>query len=673
MYATRLKLVLVVLGLGLVLVLASLLRIQVLQGARYHTEAERRLRHRPHYRPTIRGTIYDRNGVALARDTGAFDVAVYFPFIEMDEVFVRRLAGRWDSDTDEVHARVVRMWEELSRLTGIPRDELDRRAEVIRQRVEVIRRTVRDLHGRRVRVAEETYFSRGSIPHSIVYDVDLKTVGVIKSRADRFPGLVLQETRKREYPLGDVAPHVVGRLGEVSAEELGDGINARYPEGHLKRYWPGDPVGRAGVEQSCEDALRGSRGMYQKGIDGEYLENVDPVPGGDVHLTLDIALQSDVEDLLDRGPRGRVIGAAVVLDCATGEVLALASAPRYDVRYFTVDYEDLIRRTGRPLVHRAIAGQYPLGSVFKAVTATAALAEGAIDPRTFLTCDGVLDTAHPERFRCHVFLSHGYGHGSIPLRTAIQKSCNVYFYKVAMLLSRRDGRLDLACGADLLTQWARRMGLGEPTGIALPGEADGHLAVRDPRNLAVGQGELLVTPIQAAQLYGMVASDGRMPPLRLVREKAPAPGTPRLGPALDPGHMGVLRDAFASVVNEAGGTGYRNVHSDAVTIAGKTGTAQAGRGDDHAWFAGFAPADAPRIAFAVVVEHGGHGGEAAGPVARDIVLACKAHGYLDPPRIATEPRPTSSTTTGGPGGAEQGEPAPEPPPEPEKKPPQPVG
>ena len=649
MYATRLKLVLVVLGLGLALVLASLVRIQVIEGARYRTEAQRRLRHRPHYRPTIRGTIFDRNGVALARDTGAFDVAVYFPFIEMDPAFVARLAGRWGCAAEDVRVRVDRMWDELSRLTGIPGDELDRRCEVIRRRVDIIRRTVRDLHGRRIRVAEETYFSGGSIAHSIVYDVDLRIVGVVKSRPDEFPGLVLQPTRRREYPLGDVAPHVVGRMGEVTAEQLAGRVNDPYPKGHLKRYWPGDQIGRAGVELACEDILRGSRGVYQKAIDGAYLENVDPVAGRDVHLTLDVALQSDVEDLLDRGPSGRVVGAAVALDCTTGDVLALASAPRYDVRLFGVDYPDLVRRTDDPLVHRAIAGQYPLGSVFKAVTATAALEEGAITPRTFLTCDGVLDPSRPDRFRCHIFLNYGYGHGTIPLRVAIQKSCNVYFYRAAQRLSSLGGRFDLSRGRDLLVAWARRMGLGSETGLALPGEAAGRLRVRDPRNLAVGQGELLVTPIQAAQLYGLIASGGRMPPLRLIREKAPAPGTPRPGLHVNPAHMRTLRDAFDAVVNEPGGTGYRHVRTPEVRIAGKTGTAEAGRGEDHAWFAGFAPADAPRVAFAVIVEHGGHGGEAAGPIARDLVLACKAHGYLDPPKPSAPSRtvPAEPAPKGG--------------------------
>ncbi|HUU93057.1 MAG TPA: penicillin-binding transpeptidase domain-containing protein [Phycisphaerae bacterium] len=661
MYATRLKAVLLVIGLLFLLVLGSLLHIQVLEGGRYRREAEQRLKRPPGFRPTIRGTVYDRHGVAVARDTGAFDVAVYFPFIEMSESFVRRQAGRWHTEPDEVRRRVAEMWTEVARLTEVPPEELNRRAETVRQRVDVIRQSVREVHGRRIRVREETYGDRSSIPHAIVHDVDLKTVGVIKSRPEAFPGLTLLPTRKREYPHGDRAPHVIGRTGEVTAEELADsaGINAAYPKGHLKRYWPGDLMGRGGVEGACEDMLRGLRGMYQKGIEGNFLEDIDAVPGGDVHLTLDIALQGDVEDLLDNASRRRRCGAAVVLDCRTGEVLVLASAPRYDVRLFQVDFPDLVRRTDRPLVNRAIAGAYPLGSVFKAVTATAGLHEGAITPRTFLTCDGVLDHAHPERFRCHIFLSHGYGHGTIPLRTAIQKSCNVYFYQVAQLLCRdARGRMDLRLGRVRLQDWAERLGLGRPTGLGLPGEVAGRIDVNDPRNLAVGQGELQVTPLQAAQLYALVATDGRMPPLRIIREKAPPPDAVRPGLNLNPNHMTALRDAFAAVVNEPGGTGYQHAYLAEVPIAGKTGTAQAGAGDDHAWFVGFAPADRPRVAFSVIVEHGGHGGETAGPIARAIVEACKAHGYLDDASSA-------APATGGPPDS--------PPPPPAVKPPVPVG
>ncbi len=227
----------------------------------------------------------------------------------------------------------------------------------------------------------------------------------------------------------------------------------------------------------------------------------------------------------------------------------------------------------------------------------------------------------------------------------------MYFYQVAQLLSRdARGQMDLRLGRTRLQDWAERLGLGRPTGCGLPGEVAGRIDVNDPRNLAVGQGKLQVTPLQAAQLYGLVATDGRMPPLRIIREKAPAPDEVRPGLNLNHHYMTALRDAFAAVVNEPGGTGYGRATLPDVRIAGKTGTAQAGAGDDHAWFVGFAPADRPRVAFSVIVEHGGHGGETAGPIAREVVKACKAHGYLDeeggaapatgdPPADPPAPRP----------------------------------
>jgi len=657
MYATRLKAVLAVLA-GLVLfLLVGLFRLQVLRGKEYRNEAVEHLKRPPGFHPTIRGTIYDRNGIALAQDAGAFDVAIYFPFIEMDDEFVAQTAASWKISPDELRLRVHKMWPELAHLTNMPLAELERRAETIRQRVDVIRRTVAERHGRRITVREETYDLQTGMPHPLVQDIDPEAYQKISSRPGDFPGLVLLESRRREYLYGGVAPHVVGRLGEVSSDELNSddserNINAPYGPGHLKRYWPGDLVGRSGVEACSEDLLRGERGVCQTGLDGSSLEDIAPVPGRDIHLTLDIALQADVERLLDAPPAlpagTRISGAAVVLDCTTGEVLVLASAPRLNVNYYAADFPDLLRDPAGPLVHRAVAGRYPLGSIFKAVTATTALHEGAITPDTSLTCDGMLDPERPDRFRCHVYLSQGRGHGPIELHEAIKRSCNVFFYKVAELLSLDPvtHRRDLRRGRDVLTAWARRLGLGRATGIGLAGEADGSVKVDDPRNLAVGQGELLVTPLQAAQVYGLVATDGRMPPLTLIRER---PGNPSVRDdlrqrPLNPVYMQAIRDGFDAVVNEPGGTGYSTVRLEEVRIAGKTGTAQVGEGkDDHAWFVGYAPADHPRLAFSVIVEHGGHGGETAGPIAREIVKACLAHGYFGdrPATVITQPPPES--------------------------------
>ena len=178
-----------------------------------------------------------------------------------------------------------------------------------------------------------------------------------------------------------------------------------------------------------------------------------------------------------------------------------------------------------------------------------------------------------------------------------------------------------------LKAYAELLGLGRPTGIGFGGEPAGHLDEPDPRNLAVGQGSMLVSPLQVAQLYGLVATGGRMPPLSLIRER---PAAPRPDPGLNPHCVAILKDGLDAVVNEIGGTAHTTVYLPDIRIAGKTGTAEVGNGQEpHAWFAGYAPADNPRIAFAVIVEHGGHGGTAAGPIAREIVRMCQYHGYLD--------------------------------------------
>ena len=212
-----------VLGIGVLLLGGALVRIQVIQGARYRDEAEQRLRRPPGFHPTIRGTIYDRNGVAIGEDTGAFDVSIYYPFVAMDAEFVAQMARRWEVSEEEMRGRVRGMWSELSRLTKVPPEEFERRRETIVARVNGIRETVKRLHGWEVPVREETYGRSTSIPHALVNDVSPETVSVITARSEAFPGLVLEQTRKRAYPFGAVGPHIVGRLGEVPAEDLARG------------------------------------------------------------------------------------------------------------------------------------------------------------------------------------------------------------------------------------------------------------------------------------------------------------------------------------------------------------------------------------------------------------------------------------------------------------------
>jgi penicillin-binding protein 2 len=635
MYETRLRAVLVILGLALALLAAGLFQLQIVEGGRYRAEAQQRLIRSPGFYDTIRGPIYDRNGVCLARDAGAYDVAIYYPFIVMDDDFAARMARQWGVAPEEARGRVAGMWSRLASLTGVPETDLHDKADTIRERVKVIQDVVARYHGRPVDVAEAIYNDKTAVPHTLVADVDIVAASAIRARPEDFPGLKVVETARREYPQGGIAPHVIGRVGEVTREDLlgtaqRASVNASRDADDLKRYIPGDGIGRGGIENACEDILRGTRGMYLKGIQGDFQEDIQPVAGRDVHLTLDIALQADVEALLDRPPAGvgkdHVVGAAAVIDCRTGEVLVLATGPRYDPRAFrSVEAYNALRQDPEcPLINRAVHGVYPLGSVFKAVTTLAGLEEGVLKPSDTYTCQGVLDPSHRDRFKCDLLA----GHGTINLRTAIQKSCNVYFYHVAEALSRSPGGgSSLARGSAGLRAYAELLGLGRATGIGIGGEPAGQLDEPDARNLAIGQGSMLVTPLQTAQLYGMVATGGRMPALSLIRER---PSPPRQDPGINPRYIAILKDGLEAVVNEIGGTAHSTVYLPDIRIAGKTGTAQAGGGQEpHAWFAGYAPADNPRVAFAVIVENGGHGGTAAGPIVREIVRKCQFHGYLD--------------------------------------------
>jgi penicillin-binding protein 2 len=409
-----------------------------------------------------------------------------------------------------------------------------------------------------------------------------------------------------------LAAHVVGYLTEVNEKWVGkcpDGSEPADEAARLAAYRLGDLRGAAGLEASMEGRLRGVRGSVTRERSGRLLQRLDPVVGSDVTLTLDAAFQSEVEAFLGRPPNlptdcGVARGAAVVIDLRTGGILALASTPRFDPNTLADDYADLTAEgAGDPFVHRAIAARLSLGSIYKIIAATAALHEGLIDEGTTFYCQGCLDPRDPEHFRCLGI------HNEIALHDAMRKSCNVYFYHVGMLL-----------GSRRLTEWGRRFGLGSRCGLLLPGEGAGSLPDGiDPRNLAVGQGLLAVTPLQVARMAALVATNGRMNEIHIVQSPRAQP-VGRVELDLKPSLMAIVRRGLKGVVNEIGGTGYSSARSLLVEIAGKTGTAQSGLKDkDHSWFVGYAPADDPQIAFAVVLEHAGKGSTVAGPVARQIV------------------------------------------------------
>ena len=336
-------------------------------------------------------------------------------------------------------------------------------------------------------------------------------------------------------------------------------------------------------------------------------------------------------------PRG---GCIVALNVYTGEILCAAAAPRFDLRLLT-DYDETLWRAVQsdprsPMFPRVTQMAIPPGSVFKTLTTIAGLEERVISPDEPIYCQGYFES--PKRHRCFIYRHHGYGHSDLTLTSAITQSCNVYFYNVGHRL-----------GPDRLAFWSRRMGFGLPTGIDLPGESAGHVpepgtphAIQlaayneqqsstrsawqsgETLNFAIGQSTLAVTPLQIVRLTAAIANGGDLVTPHVVRtvhqsghvDVVPVTSKLRDHVPLHTGTLQHLREGMEQVVSR--GTG-RKVRLDEVTVAGKTGTAETGRGSDHAWFTGFVPADSPQVAFVVVLEHGGSGGAEAGPLAKKLI------------------------------------------------------
>jgi penicillin-binding protein 2 len=467
------------------------------------------------------------------------------------------------------------------------------------------------------------------------------------------PGLKIVTAPRRHYPQGTLAAHALGYMNEVSAEE----VRVRQDEG----YKPGDLIGRTGLERQWEPYLRGTKGFEKVVVDKRGLRRsdlrvqelvegptrVDPVPGNNVVLTLD----ADLQRITERAMRNTRASAVVVLEVETGRILAMASRPTFDPNVMSgklsADAEARILSDRlHPFRDKALSEIYNPGSTFKAVSTLAGLDEKVITPDDRVRCGGYIELGR-RRFRCtHV-------HGMVNLRSAVVQSCNVYFYE----LGARPGMLNR------LARFATELGLGAPAGLGLNGEQPGFVpteewhraqAAKDPTqgnvighalNTAIGEGATRVTVLQMALLYAAIANGGRLwLPQVVERIESPSgqvmeefPPRVRRDVAVTAESLTFLRKAMVGVVNESNGTAYR-ARSSKVEIAGKTGTAQAQgsarkHGEDpplpfesfnHAWFAGFAPASNPRIAFAVLVEHGGYGGEVAAPIATEIV-----DGYFD--------------------------------------------
>jgi penicillin-binding protein 2 len=480
-------------------------------------------------------------------------------------------------------------------------------------------------------------------PVRLAGDLSYDRLARVESHLYALPGVVTDVRPRRYYPAGPLAAHVLGSIGEIGPSQLATREFADYRQGEV--------IGLTGVEARYQRYLRGRAGGRNQVVDVsgrvvEVLDEVEPQPGVTVTLTLDLDLQQAAEagflpEVLGEPAK---LGALVALDPRNGDVLALVSKPSYDPNAFAggIDAETWGRLTNdewRPLQNRALAGLYPPGSTYKAIVAAAGLQEGVIDPEEPFTCSGSFKLGR-RTYRCW----KRHGHGEVDLRKAIVESCDVYFYRVGLEL-----------GIDRLAFFANGFNLGRLSGIRIPQEKSGLVpteAWKEKRHAepwilgetvsaAIGQGYNLATPLQMAVAYAALANGGKLPRPRLLLRATGRDGSVTEGPppevlgkvpvALE--HLARIRDGLEGAVSERGGTGGR-ARVRGVRVAGKTGTAQVVRLEhtenleedevpvryrDHAWFVSFAPVDAPEIVVAALVEHGGHGGSAAAPIARRLL------------------------------------------------------
>lgn len=500
--------------------------------------------------------------------------------------------------------------------------------------------------------------------HTLLEDVDTQTAAVISEQPERFPGVRILQTTRRNYPHPDTAVHLTGARTFIPGSRVsGAAASAGTSEGR---------AGRFGVEKSYNSQLAGVPGLRritrdrrQRVIRTEVVR--EPVSGRDVLLTINWPLQLTAEQLLAEAlgdaeplllrrdeeaeseserpipPEPNHIpvgGAVVVMEAATGRIAALASAPEFDLSLFSQgtqeQWEAVNSDVRRPFVSRFLAMSLPPGSTWKVATALAGMDTGVIVPSERFECQGYLRT--PEEHRCLTYRLFGHGHGPVTLSSALAQSCNVYFFDAAARM-----------GMEPQVTWAERLGFGSPTGIDLPWESAGQVPglrssdgssgdvsererrrfEREALGFSIGQSRLTVTPLQLARLMACVANGGWLVTPHVASDDgqsvlmddavvAPVPQTRRVE-GVDEASLKAIREGLTAAVNDPTGTGYQTVRLPDLSIAGKTGTAEAAPGKpDHAWFAGWFPAEDPEYVVVTVLEHGGSGARAAGPVAREL-------------------------------------------------------
>jgi penicillin-binding protein 2 len=599
-------LVLAVLAVFLVMI-GRLVQLQLVEGDVHRAQARKNIVRERHL-ATTRGMIRDAYGRVLAANRPSYNVHITPADIDLEETWPKlvKLVRLDDAERLQLEAKI-------KEIRALPKKDEKRRRQQILLKV----------------------------------DVDRDVVAYLETHERVLRGVDVTPSPVRYYPYGELGAHLIGYMREVDAEAL-----ARLEE---RGYRAGDRMGAVGIERRWESYLRGQRGWRKivRGVarrentaelEAKYLEEprrVEPIPGRDISLTLDIELAGAI----DRALRGQLAGAVVVADVRTGRILAALSKPSFDPNVVSGGsgtkavrdaFKRLIADPLKPTLDKTTSAAYPPGSTYKPFAALAALSDRLLDPNTEVDCRGAYEYGK-RWFRCTDV------HRRVNLHEAIVRSCNSYFYDLGARIS-----------IDRLAAIGLDYGFGVKTGIGVNPEARGRMPTRSwyTRRYkeafrggftllsAIGQGATTVTVLQLALAYAALANGGTLYQPQVVRSIETSDGTvvqefpPRVRRIIEPDrdHLNLVKAALEGVITEREGTAYK-VRLPGVDMAGKTGTAQVGhvtpRGvdpdkvwyfnRDHAWFAGFAPSRSPEIAIVVLIEHGGGGGKNAVPVAMRVV------------------------------------------------------
>jgi penicillin-binding protein 2 len=586
-FSQRLSVTMTVIVAAFVILVVRLLFLQVIEGEELRRLSEiNSIRLKSVEAP--RGLIYDTHGRLMADNRPSYDLSVIV------------------KDAEPLAQTI----EKLSRYSGI--DE----AQLLEQ----------------LEKAKET---RAYKPVLLKSDISRDALAAIEVNRWDLPGIVVDVSPRRDYIFSPSSAHILGYMGEIGVDDLKKEIYSDCKTG--------DFIGKYGIERAREHWLRGKRGGQQVEVNAtgqvvRVLNTVDAIPGHNIVLSIDQALQQTAEQLLvDQA------GAAVAVDPSTGQILAMVSTPSFDQNAFISGmshetWNALISDPMHPLENKAIQGEYPPASTYKIIAAAAGLEEGVIDANTSFFCPGFLKFGN-RSYRCW----KKWGHGDVDILKALSESCDVYFYKVGQEL-----------GVDRLAWYARAFGLGERTGIDLDHEGGGLVPTAqwkkkrvgvswqkgETLSVVIGQGFNLTTPLQMAMVAATVGNGGIRYRPKIVKTIRTAGGevvfesTPEVVGRLPVSEktLQLVREGLFKVVNDRHGTAWRS-RLDGIVMCGKTGTAQVvgrrdddadgdGEGDpikDHAWFVAYAPEEDPRIAVAVIVEHGEHGSSAAAPVAAEMI------------------------------------------------------